>query len=38
MANDLEQKIIEHYLERDKPEAHAKEYFCYSLSFYEEYK
>jgi putative endonuclease len=38
MTNSLEQRIIEHFLERGKPETHAGKYYCYNLVFYEEYK
>ena len=38
MTNNLEQRIIEHYLNRAKPETHAGKYYCYNLVFYEEYK
>src|SRR5688572_29601387 len=38
MTNNLEQRIIEHFLERGKPETHAGKYYCYNLVFYEEYK
>jgi putative endonuclease len=38
MTNNLEQRIIEHYLNRGKPETHAGKYFCYNLIFYEECK
>ena len=38
LTNNLEQRIIEHYLNRGKPDTHAGKYFCYELLFYEEYK
>jgi putative endonuclease len=38
MTNNLEQRIIEHYLNRGKLETHAGKYYCYHLVFYEEYK
>ena len=38
MTNNLEQRIIEHYLNRGKPETYAGKYYCYNLVFYEEYK
>ena len=38
MTNNLEQRIIEHFLEKGKPETHAGKYYCYNLVFYEEYK
>ncbi|MDQ3843235.1 MAG: GIY-YIG nuclease family protein [Bacteroidota bacterium] len=37
MTNNLVQRIIEHYLERGKPETHAGKYFCYNLMYYEAY-
>src|SRR5215213_4618815 len=38
MTNNLEQRIIEHYLERGKPETHGGKYFCYNLVYYETYQ
>jgi putative endonuclease len=38
MTNNLKQRIIEHYLNRGKPETHAGKYYCYNLVFYEEYQ
>jgi putative endonuclease len=38
MTNNLEQRIIEHYLERGKPATHAGKYFCYNLVYYETYQ
>ena len=38
MTNNLQQRIIEHYLNKGKPETHAGKYYCYNLIFYEEYK
>ena len=38
MTNNLEQRIIEHYIERGNTETHAGKYYCYNLIFYEEYK
>ena len=35
MTNNLQQRIIEHYLNRGKPETHAGKYYCYNLVFYE---
>ena len=35
MTNNLQQRIIEHYLNRGKPETHAGNYYCYNLVFYE---
>lgn len=37
-TNNLEQRIIEHYLNRGKTNSHAGKYFCYELLFYEEFK
>jgi putative endonuclease len=28
MTNNLQQRIIEHYLNRGKPETHAGKYYC----------
>lgn len=38
VTNNLEQRIIEHYVNRGKTETYAGKYFCYMLLFYEEYK
>lgn len=38
MTNDLEQRIIEHYLNRGKADTHAGKYYCCLLIFYEAYK
>ena len=38
MTNNLEQRIIEHYLNRGNVSTHGGKYFCYCLLFYEEYK
>ena len=38
ITNNLERRIIEHYLNRGKPETHAGRYFCYLLLYYESYK
>jgi putative endonuclease len=38
VTNNLEQRIIEHYLNRSKPQTHAGKYYCYCLVFYEEHK
>ena len=38
MTNNLQQRIIEHYLNRGKPETYAGKYYCYNLVFYEEYQ
>jgi putative endonuclease len=37
-TNNLEQRVIEHFLERGKKETHAGKYYCYNLIFFEEYK
>jgi putative endonuclease len=38
ITNNLEQRLIEHFLERGKEETHAGKYYCYNLIFFEEYK
>src|SRR5215204_5905432 len=38
MTNNLEQRIIEHFLERGKPATHAGKYYCYNLVLFEEYQ
>ncbi|MEQ8713696.1 MAG: GIY-YIG nuclease family protein [Cyclobacteriaceae bacterium] len=35
MTNDLEQRIVEHYLLRGKPMTFAGQYYCYMLLFFE---
>jgi len=35
-TNDLQQRIIEHWLSRGKPETFAGKYYCYNLIYYEE--
>ena len=37
MTNDLEQRIIEHYLNRGNPETFAGKYFCYCLVYWEDF-
>ena len=37
ITNSLEQRIIEHYLDRGKPDTYADKYYCCNLIFYEEY-
>ena len=37
MTNDLELRIIEHYLSRGKPDTFAGRYYCYYLVWYERY-
>ncbi|MEO0552115.1 MAG: hypothetical protein AAF149_02875 [Bacteroidota bacterium] len=34
MTNDLESRIIEHYLNRGKPNTFAGRYHCYQLIYY----
>lgn len=38
VTNNLEQRIIEHYLNRGKSDTYAGKYFCYILLFYEAFK
>ena len=38
VTNNLEQRIIEHYLNRGKPEIHTGKYYCYDLVFYETFQ
>lgn len=38
LTNDLEQRIIEHYLNRGKPDTHAGKYYCYCLLYYEAFR
>ncbi|MFT7036317.1 MAG: putative endonuclease [Cyclobacteriaceae bacterium] len=35
MTNDLEYRIIEHYLNRGKPKTFAGRFYCYNLIYYE---
>ena len=35
MTNDLESRVIEHYLNRGKPNTFAGRYHCYQLIYYE---
>jgi putative endonuclease len=35
MTNDLESRLIEHYLERGKTKTFCGRYFCYYLLYYE---
>ena len=35
MTNDLESRVIEHYLYRGKPNTFAGRYHCYQLIYYE---
>jgi putative endonuclease len=38
VTNNLEQRIIEHYLDRGQARTHAGKYYCYNLLWYEEYQ
>ena len=38
VTNNLEQRIIEHYLNRGKPKTYAGKYFCYNLIYYESFQ
>ena len=37
MTNDLEQRIIEHYLNRGNSKTFAGKYFCYGLVYWEDF-
>jgi putative endonuclease len=37
MTNNLEQRLIEHYLNRGNPKSFAGKYFCYNLLYFERY-
>jgi putative endonuclease len=37
MTNDLEQRLVEHFLNRGKPETFAGRYYCYYLLYYERF-
>ncbi len=37
MTNDLEQRLIEHYLNRGKEKTYAGRYYCYHLIYFERY-
>ncbi len=37
MTNDLEQRIVEHYLNRGKQKTFAGRYYCYHLVWYERF-
>ena len=37
-TNSLEERIIEHYLNRGNPQTYAGRYFCYMLLYYEEFR
>jgi putative endonuclease len=38
VTNDLEQRLIEHYLNRGKPNTFAGKYYCYYLLYYEKFQ
>ena len=38
LTNDLEQRVMEHYLRRGNPESFVGRYSCFFLVYYEEYK
>jgi putative endonuclease len=38
VTNNLEQRLIEHYLNRGKPNTFAGKYFCYHLLYYEKFQ
>ena len=38
VTNSLEQRICEHYLNRDDERSFAGKYHCYNLLYYEQYK
>ncbi len=38
LTNNLEQRVIEHYLNKGNSRTHAGKYYCYCLVFYEEHK
>ena len=38
VTNDLEQRVLEHYLNRGRRETFTGKYYCYNLIFYEEYR
>ncbi len=37
VTNDLEQRVIEHYLNRGKPKTFAGRYYCYNLVYFERF-
>jgi putative endonuclease len=37
MSNGMKRRIVEHYLERGKPETFAGRYYCYHLVYYERF-
>ena len=38
VTNDLEQRIIEHYLNRGNPKTFAGRYYCYCLVYWEDFQ
>ena len=38
VTNDLQQRVIEHYLCRGVPDTFAGRFYCYWLLYYEDYK
>lgn len=38
VTNNLISRIIEHYVNKGKPETFAGKYFCYNLIYFEEFK
>lgn len=38
VTNNLEQRLIEHYLNRGKPNTFAGKYYCYHLLYYEKFQ
>ncbi|ANE51525.1 GIY-YIG nuclease family protein [Flavisolibacter tropicus] len=38
VTNDLEQRIIEHYLNKGRRKTFAGKYYCYNLIFYEAFQ
>ena len=38
VTNNLEQRIIEHYLNRGNTKTYAGKYFCYNLIYYESFQ
>jgi putative endonuclease len=37
-TNHLEYRLIEHYLNRGKPDTFAGKYYCYNLLYFEDYQ
>ncbi|WP_420577159.1 GIY-YIG nuclease family protein [Ekhidna sp.] len=37
MSNDLEQRVVEHFLNRGNPRTFAGRYYCYFLLYYERF-